>query len=388
MKIMLVVSSMGSGGAERVAASLVNAWAARGDTVTLVITYSGRGACFYPLAPNVRCVFLADRVKAGARMLQYPARFRALRALIRESAPDVVVSFLSNVNITTILATRGLGIPVIASEHIDPSADGRSSLMMRLCRYVYPFADLLTLLTDNMEASFRKMVPRVKGIEVVPNPLPDELLLLDPKRVEKSARKRLIAVGRLNTQKAFDWLIDVFATLAPEFPDWDLWIWGEGPERAALEAQVAQHKLGGRVLMPGKTTTPWEEMARSDAFVLSSRYEGLPMAMLEGMALGLATVAFDCKSGPRELTRDGQDGVLVPAEDKAALTDALRRVMADEVLRAELGAKAAASVRQRYSSQAILRQWDSIFSRLGARARGDGAKGKTYAGGTVTGEKA
>lgn len=297
------------------------------------------------------------------------------------------MSFLSNVNITTILATRGLGIPVIASEHIDPSADGRSQLMMQMCRFVYPSADLLTLLTDNMEASFRKMVPRVKGIDVVPNPLPDELLLLDPASVEKSARKRLIAVGRLNTQKAFDWLIDVFATLAPEFPDWDLWIWGEGPERAALEAQIAQRKLGERVLMPGKTTTPWEEMARSDAFVLSSRYEGLPMAMLEGMALGLATVAFDCKSGPRELTRDGQDGVLVPAGDKAALTEALRRVMSDDALRGELGRKAAASVRQRYSSQAILRQWDSIFSRLGARERGDEGMGAGYRH-TVTGEKA
>ncbi|EKS70705.1 MULTISPECIES: glycosyltransferase family 4 protein [Caballeronia] len=387
MKIMLVVSSMGSGGAERVAASLVNAWAQRGDTVTLVITYSGRGACFYPLAPNVRCVFLADRVKAGARMLQYPARFRALRALIRESAPDVVVSFLSNVNITTILATRGLGIPVIASEHIDPSADGRSQLMSQMCRFVYPSADLLTLLTDNMEASFRKMVPRVKRIEVVPNPLPDELLLLQPETIEKSARKRLVAVGRLNTQKQFDLLIDVFATLAPEFPDWDLWIWGEGPERAVLEAQVAQLKMNERVLMPGKTTTPWEEMARSDAFVLSSRYEGLPMAMLEGMALGLATVAFDCKSGPRELTRDGQDGLLVPAGDKAALIDALRRVMSDEALRAELGRKAAASVRQRYSSPAILRQWDAIFAQLGARSRGGEGKSTAYAR-AVTGEKA
>jgi glycosyltransferase involved in cell wall biosynthesis len=119
-----------------------------------------------------------------------------------------------------------MGVPVIACEHIDPSADGRSQLMSQMCRFVYPSADLLTLLTDNMEASFRKMVPRVKRIEVVPNPLPDELLLLQPETVEKSARKRLVAVGRLNTQKQFDLLIDVFATLAPEFPDWDLWIWG------------------------------------------------------------------------------------------------------------------------------------------------------------------
>jgi glycosyltransferase involved in cell wall biosynthesis len=238
-----------------------------------------------------------------------------------------------------------------------------------------------------MEASFRKMVPRVKRIEVVPNPLPDELLLLQPETVERSARKRLVAVGRLNTQKQFDLLIDVFATLAPEFPDWDLWIWGEGPERAVLEAQVARLQMGERVLMPGKTTSPWEEMARSDAFVLSSRYEGLPMAMLEGMALGLATVAFDCKSGPRELTRDGEDGVLVPPGDKSALIDALRRVMSDDALRAELGRKAAASVRQRYSSPAILRQWDAIFAQLGARTRGDEGKSTAYPR-TITGEKA
>jgi glycosyltransferase involved in cell wall biosynthesis len=367
MKIMLVVSSMGSGGAERVAATLVNSWAQRGDSVTLVITYSGRGSCFYPLSDNVRCVYLADLVKQGARPLHYLARFCALRSLIRESDPDVVVSFLTNVNIAVILASRGLGIPVIACEHIDPSADGRSALLNLMCRFIYPSASLLTLLTDNMVVPFKKMVPHVKRIEVVPNPLPDELLLLQPQAVERGARRRLIAVGRLNTQKQFDLLIAAFATLAVDFADWDLWIWGEGPERASLEAQVAQLQIGHRVFLPGKTTTPWEEMSRSDAFVLSSRYEGLPMAMLEGMALGLPTVAFDCRSGPRELTRGGQDGLLVPPDDRQAMIDALRRVLSDESLRAELGRKAADSVRQRYSAQAILRIWDGIFAQLGSR---------------------
>lgn len=107
--IMLLVSAMGSGGAERVAATLVNAWAERGDTVTLVPTFSGRGACFYPLSDRVRLVYLADVAeKTGRAPIAYGARFLALRRLIRETQPDVVVSFLTNVNVAAILATRGL----------------------------------------------------------------------------------------------------------------------------------------------------------------------------------------------------------------------------------------------------------------------------------------
>src|ERR1700710_1485712 len=129
MKIILLVSSMGSGGAERVAATLVDAWAERGDDVTLVATFAHRGPCFYPLSDKVRFVHLADIVdRQGRGLLQYAARIKALRSLIRHSGAEVIVSFLTNVNVMAIVASLGLKVPVIACEHNDPSADGRSML--------------------------------------------------------------------------------------------------------------------------------------------------------------------------------------------------------------------------------------------------------------------
>ncbi|MFM0057670.1 glycosyltransferase family 4 protein [Paraburkholderia phytofirmans] len=372
MNIVLFISAMQDGGAESVAATLVNAWVERGDSVTLVATYSGRGACNYPVSPAVKFVYLADLVtRRGRGPLNFIQRMRALRALMRESRADVIVSFLTNVNVATILASRGLGIPIIVSEHTNPLADNRSLLWRLLCRFVYPKANLLTLLTDDVVAPFRKVVPGMKDIAVMPNPLPDGLFL--QQRQPAAARKRVISLGRLNRTKQFDLLIRAFALLADEWPDWDLWIWGEGPERAALEAQIGQLRMGERIFLPGRTLTPWSELAKGQVFAMSSSHEGLPMALMEGMAIGLPVVSFDCPSGPRQLTRNGEDGLLIPPGDANSMAAALRRLISDDPLRAELGRKAAMSVRERYSLKAVLQIWDQLFERVGARAKTAGS---------------
>jgi glycosyltransferase involved in cell wall biosynthesis len=201
----------------------------------------------------------------------------------------------------------------------------------------------------------------------MPNPLPDGLFLQQLQ--QPTARKRVITLGRLNKTKQFDLLIRAFSLLAAEFPDWDLWIWGEGPERAALEAQVGQLHMDERIFLPGRTVTPWNELAKGQVFAMSSSHEGLPMALMEGMALGLPVVSFDCPSGPRELTRNGEDGLLIPPGDANSMAAALRRLISDDPLRAELGRKAAISVRERYSLKAVLQIWDGLFDRVGARAK-------------------
>ncbi|QIN62834.1 alpha-1,4-N-acetyl-D-galactosaminyltransferase [Caballeronia sp. SBC1] len=369
MNIVLLVSSMGTGGAERVASTLVNAWAKREETVTLVVTYSGRGSCFYPLADNVRLIYLADLTGQNRRGLRgYVARFVALRAFIRGHRPDVVISFLTNVNVTAILATRGMHVPVIACEHNDPSADKRSRFWRMACRYVYPHASLVTVLTENVVLPLRRMVPHMSRLAVMPNPLPDELFEQQCVRGPADARKRLISVGRLHEQKQYDVLITAFAALAEAYAQWDLWIWGDGPERAKLAAQIEGAGLKNRVFLPGKTASPWAEMAAADVFVLSSRFEGLPMALMEAMGLGVASIAFDCRSGPRELMRDGSDGLLIPAGDVDAMVRGLRELIANAALRSELGSKAAHSIRERYSVQAVLTHWEELFERVGARA--------------------
>lgn len=362
MNILLVVGSLGAGGAERVAATLVNAWAERGDSVTLVATWSGRGTCFYPISENVRIVYLADLAGTTKKTVASSAkRFFALRKLIRESGADVVVSFLLHVNISVIAASRGLGVPVIASEHSNPLTSVRSAPMRWLSRLFYPRASCLTVLTEGVVAPVKARIPGLRRVAVMPNPLPEALMQFRRSAAD-SGRKRLLAVGRLLSLKQFDVLIEMFAALAEEFPDWDLCIWGDGPQRDALEALVAERRLGARVTLAGSTQRIWAEMANAHAFALTSRFEGLPMAMMEAMAIGLPCVAFDCPSGPRELTRDGEDGVLVPADDTERFVQALRRVMSDAPLRETLGARAAGSVRARYSVAHVLEQWDQLFA--------------------------
>lgn len=368
MKIVLLVSSMHAGGAERVATTLVNAWAARGDSVTLVPTYSSRGSCFYPVSDDVDMVWLADRAGTRKRGLMASwRRLRALRLLIRDKSPDVVVSFLTNVNIAAILATRGLRIPLIVCERTHPAAGAAAGRGWRvLRRLLYPCADMVTVQARATVAALERQVPGLKRLGVIPNPLPPELTDAPamPACGTGEPRKRLMAMGRLVAGKQFEPLADSFAALAPAYPDWDLWIWGEGPRRAALESRIAALGLDHRIRLPGRTDTPWDELSHAQAFVLSSAAEGFPNALLEAMALGLPCVAFDCPSGPRDMTRDGQDALLVPAGDFQALSQALQRLLDDSALRTRLGARAALSVRSRYALPAVLAQWDDLFQQV------------------------
>jgi len=177
-----------------------------------------------------------------------------------------------------------------------------------------------------------------------------------------------LAMGRLAPAKRFDLLIDVFADLADEFSDWDLSIWGEGADRDDLQARIDAAGLQHRVQLRGRTDAPWDALSQGQAFVLSSAVEGFPNVLLESMALGLPCVAFDCPSGPRGMTRDGQDAVLVPAGDRDKLREALRRVFSDPALRQDLGKRAAESVRNRYALPAVLAQWDALFDSVRGRS--------------------
>jgi len=365
MRIVLMTSSLGAGGAERVASTLCNEWAKQGHKITLIATFSGGGSAFYPLSPLINVVFLADLVpKRKKSLVSYWRRLSVLREIILSNSTDVVVSFLPNVNVAAILASAFTRIPLVISERRDPASQPASRFWEFACAALYRFSDVVVVQTEGVLRSIGDSYPSLKKIACVPNPLPKNLEQFWRKD-STAPRRILLSIGRLVHAKQVEHSIRVFGMLANSHEAWDLHIYGNGPAREKLASLIYELDLQQRVFLMGETTTPWDVMAEADAFVMTSQHEGFPNALLEAMGVGLPCVVYDCLSGPREITRDGLDALLVPLNDQAALMQAIRRVMDDGALRKELGDRARVSVFARFGLEVIVNRWAAVFRQAG-----------------------
>lgn len=254
------------------------------------------------------------------------------------------------------LARRG--VAVVAQEHMHFLGYGEEVAALK--REAYPSLNALAVLTDEDLRQYREALgggekPRVVRIRNALPPLPGGTSSLDVPTV--------IAAGRLVPQKGFDMLVPAFAPVARAHPDWRLRIYGGGrPFRFhALRRLIFEHDLYNEVLLMGRTERLGEEMARASMFVLSSRFEGLPMVIIEAMSKGLPVVAFDCPTGPREMIDDGVDGILVPEGDVAALGEAMRSLVTDPDRRRRYGAAALEKARS-YDVDVIGQQWRELLA--------------------------
>ncbi len=369
-RVLLFIHSLHGGGAERVAADLSAHWAAEGSEV-MVVTQEGAEGDVYALHPKVRREVMNTAGEGGGLrgILSNVQRVRALRRVVKAFRPDIVLGMMTTASVLSVLACTGLGCRVIATEHTHPPSQTLSGFWQRLRRLTYPRAARVVALTRGTADWLERHVPGSR-LAVIPNPVHFPLPRAEPILPPPAApeRKRLLAVGRLHADKGFDLLVQAFARLAPSHPDWDLVILGEGGERAALEAQVRDAGLESRVSMPGRAGNVGDWYDSVHLYVLTSRFEGLSNTLLESMASGLAAVSFDCDTGPREIVREGVDGVLVrPNGDVPALCKALDAVMIDDNGRTRM-AQAATEVRDRFSAARVLRKWQELFD--GVRATG------------------
>ena len=369
MRIALVISTLGAGGAQRVMSILANYWARHGREVVL-ITMSPEGNDWYKLHPGVQRVglnLLGSSRHTGQALQNNLQRLKNLRIVLKKFKPHVVLSFVEETNVLTLIASLGLNIPLIVSERIDPRQHPVGFAWNMLRSVLYRHADALVMQSHALREWGVKLVGE-KAVHVIPNPV-NPVLNGDAQGSKESSCRTVVAMGRLARQKGFDILVHAFSQCVESHPDWSLVILGEGEERGSLETLVGKLGLKDRIGLPGLVQDPTRFLQGADLFVMSSRFEGFPNALLEAMACGLAVISTDCPSGPREIIRSGVDGVLVPC-DAESLASAMHHLMEDHAERQRLGANAREGI-ERFGIEKIMKMWDVLFAEIcGERVTG------------------
>ncbi len=280
----------------------------------------------------------------------------ALARWLRATRGGAIVSTRAGFN-ELVAQLAAPGVVTIGQEHMNIQSH-LPGLRRAMGRH-YPRLDALTTLNDEDRRDYAALLGDAVRVERIPNAVPP----LGGGRADTGA-KTIVAAGRLTRQKGFDLLIAAFARAAREEPGWQLRIFGSGPERGALQRQILDEGLYGDALLMGPTRLLGEELAEGSIFVLSSRFEGFGMVIVEAMSKGLPVVSFDCPRGPAEIVGDGVDGVLVPAEDVDALARAMVELMRDPERRRRY-ADAAIAAAAAYEADVVGRRWDALLDELG-----------------------
>ncbi|MEU7483684.1 glycosyltransferase family 4 protein [Streptomyces sp. NPDC042319] len=383
----LLLNAYAVGGTVRTVVNQANALAAAGHDVEVVSVHRHRAEPRFPLHPGVRLTPLVDGTDPPSRWtrpLAYRRRRRPSR-LVPEAevrydrfnrlTDQRVVRYLRSLRDGVLITTRPAlnllsarfapaSVVRVGQEHLHYSHH-KPELAREIDR-CYPRLDAVTVLTAADEDAYRQRLGD-GGVRVVcvPNPLSEEgvppLSALD--------RPLVVAAGRLVKGKGFAKLIKAFEPVARAHPEWQLRIFGAGPEHDRLRKLIHDRHLYNHVYLMGATQEFDQELAKASVFALASRREGFGMVLAEAMSHGIPPVSFDCPHGPREIITDGEDGLLVPLGDIEGMTAALTRLVEDHDVRRKLGGRAAEAAR-RYAPDRIRGRWEELLAELLA------AKGK------------
>lgn len=355
--VTLAIPTLCPGGAEKVMVDLANFWVGRGRPVCLV-TFDDAPSPF-ALDPSVRRIALdALPVPDGVELPAWPheaGNVHRLRLALALAGHKAVLSFLPRMNMRVLLAAEEAH-RVTVCERTHPPMMPLGAWDEALRRRLYPLAHRVVCLTRRTRNAWAASFVPSRRLLVIPNAFVPAVHGGE-ERAEPVPGPYVLAAGRLSPEKGFDRLLAAWGTVRAAHPALRLVIAGEGPQRARLEALARSLGLGESVFFPG--FVPFlEDMMRTAAFfVLPSRFEGFPNVLLEAMGSGCPPVAFDCLTGPGELIRHGENGLLVPPDDVHALASAMLRMVEDETLRTRIGASAR-KVRRRFGRDRVMALWE------------------------------
>lgn len=378
MKIVYVIDSLASkGGAERILSDKMNYMVAHFGYEVYVVT------CYQDVEKQHNAYFLSEQVRQINLNIPYYSQYQTgypkrlwvkhrlysrlcdeLTTTIQRIDPDVMIG-LGYFNADLVCGIRCRALKVVESHEAriftmsdkGLSRGFLSRLFMRYYKYRYfrrieCKADVVVTLTHGDAKEWQ----RARSIEVIPN-----FTMMEMPRVSSCDSKKVIAVGRLEWQKGFDRLVEAWQTVERRHPDWQLSIYGTGTLRESLERQIQELALR-QVVIHDFTPSIAEAYAESSVFVLSSRFEGFGLVLIEAMKAGLPCVTFDCPFGPSDVVVDGECGFVVADGDIPQLARRLCQLIEDDKLRKQLS-KAALERVKVFDVDVVMQQWKTLFER-------------------------
>ncbi len=353
MKIDFLINSLASGGAERVLVLLANHFKRNGHDVS-IITFN-KPDIWKPDEDIKRVRLYHGKIKNQT--------IRSFKSLIhyyhpKKNRPDVLISFMVHTNLIAVIVSKFYAIKLIASEH-NNHLEETNAIGKLTRKYAYKFANALTVLTD-FDRKFYE--DRNVNVHVMPNPCS-----FDAYREENRNRNKIIlAVGALNRyhHKGFDNLLKMIGPVLIDNPGWKLKLVGGGEEGTKFLKDLSEkEKLTEKVIFEGFSDNIADIMRDSDIYIMTSRFEGLPMVLLEAMSQGMACISYDCISGPSEIITHNENGILVENQNSELMCIELNALIRNPEKRKKLAKKGIDSL-DRFKIDTIYNKYLEIFGAL------------------------
>jgi len=343
------------GGTERITCCLANEMARQGHEVAIVSVFGMGEKCKFEMDEKVKFVVASTEKydlelskRERLKRLHNVARGMRKNELLINADVVIAQKFFA-----AMLAVKlGFGRKTLVGDHYTYYL--YNFLLRGFRNIIYNRAAAVVVLTEGNAKLYRSR--GVKHVEVIPNMLP-----IKPAQHKGEGKKEMIAVGRLTSQKGFDTLVQVMYMIRWQIEDWHLTIYGEGEDRPMLEQMIEARGLEDMITLHGATDNVSKAYQNASFGIMSSRFEGFPMVLLEAAATGLPMVSFDCPTGPSDIYRNG-GGIVVPDQDMQALGEAIVRLTRNERLRLRLSCETA-DIREKYSEENIYRRWIEVIGK-------------------------
>ena len=377
MQIVYIYTSFTiAGGADRVVIEKANYLAEHGYEVTIVTDSQQERPPFFPISPKVKFHDLAIDFEQEYKynplirifiylnlMKKYE---RVLTKYLHNEKPDIVITtlgrnmdFLADIKDGSVkIGESHIAKPYIRNFHLLESKGPIHRLIAKIwikkitnnCEKL----DALVLLTKNDAKNWKGTTKTY----IIPNPLP-----FSPISASTCDNKQAIFVARMSEQKGYEYLIQAWELVHAKHPEWILNIYGDGEEKVIIQNTIKQKGLNSSIILKGTTNNIQEKYLESSICILSSRFEGFGMILLEAMTCGVPCVSFDCPYGPSDIIKNGEDGFLVEHLNTNALAKRICDLIENDALRKEMGNAARKNI-QRYDKENIMQEWISLFNSL------------------------